>query len=113
MNNTFQTNRFPEKLLKITAIWQPRVIAEMNDYRFKDVRIEGNFVWHNHPETDETFIVLEDQLRIDFRDGDVCAGAGEMFILVVIVQPRMMSGFKSHSFCDRVRRLSDELTNSC
>lgn len=61
--------------------WQPRVVAEMNDYQFKIVRVEGDFVWHSHADTDETFIVLEGVLRLDFRDGHVELGAGEMFVV--------------------------------
>jgi mannose-6-phosphate isomerase-like protein (cupin superfamily) len=72
---------FSEKLERIGDLWEPRVIAEMNDYQFKLVRIEGDFVWHDHPETDETFIVLEGVLRIDFRDGAVRIGPGEMFVV--------------------------------
>src|SRR5262249_41022462 len=59
----------------------PRVVAEMNDYQFKIVKIEGDFVWHNHPETHETFLVLEGELRIDFRDRAVNGGPGELFVL--------------------------------
>lgn len=51
--------------------WQPKVIAQMNDYQFKIVKIAGDFIWHSHPETDESFIVVEGVLRIDFRDGYV------------------------------------------
>lgn len=69
------------KLGLIDERWQPKVIAEMNDYQFKLVKIEGDFVWHDHPETDETFLVLEGQLRIDFRDGHVSLGTGEMFVV--------------------------------
>lgn len=72
---------FAEKLSKFTDQWQPRVIAEMNDYQFKIVRIEGDFIWHDHAETDETFIVLEGTLRIDFRDGAVSIGPGEMYVV--------------------------------
>ena len=53
----------------------------MNDYQFKVVKIEGDFVWHSHADTDETFIVLDGVLRIDFRDGAVQIGAGEMFVV--------------------------------
>ncbi|HKR76979.1 MAG TPA: cupin domain-containing protein [Rhodanobacter sp.] len=53
----------------------------MNDYQFKLVRLEGDFVWHAHAETDEVFIVLEGRLRIDFRDGAVELAAGEMFVV--------------------------------
>jgi mannose-6-phosphate isomerase-like protein (cupin superfamily) len=81
MEKTYQAIRFSEKLAKITDFWQPRVIAEMNDYQFKVVRIAGDFIWHDHPDTDETFIVLSGQLRIDFRDGAVSIGAGEMFVV--------------------------------
>lgn len=61
--------------------WQPKVIAEMNDYQFKIVRLQGDFVWHDHKETDETFLVLEGDLRIDFRDGAVEIGPGELFVV--------------------------------
>jgi mannose-6-phosphate isomerase-like protein (cupin superfamily) len=77
---------FQDKLAKIPDFWQPRVIAEMNDYQFKLVRIEGDFLWHDHPETDETFIVLEGQLRIDLPDGHVLIGPGEMFVVPKGVQ---------------------------
>ena len=61
--------------------WQAKVIAEMNDYQFKVVKLQGDFIWHDHKNTDETFIVLEGDLRIDFRDGDVHLSAGEMFVV--------------------------------
>jgi mannose-6-phosphate isomerase-like protein (cupin superfamily) len=69
------------KLALIHDRWQPRVVAEMNDYQFKIVKIEGDFMWHDHPDTDETFIVLEGELRIDFRDGAVHLSQGEMFVV--------------------------------
>jgi len=72
---------FAEKLARITELWSPRVVAELNDYQFKLVRIEGDFLWHDHPETDEAFLVLDGELRIDFRDGAVRLGPGEMFVV--------------------------------
>ena len=53
----------------------------MNDYQFKIVKLQGNFIWHDHKNTDETFIVLEGTLRIDFRDGAVHVSTGEMFVV--------------------------------
>jgi mannose-6-phosphate isomerase-like protein (cupin superfamily) len=79
---------FARKLDLVDALWSPRVIAEMNDYQFKLVRIQGDFVWHDHPDTDETFIVLEGELRIDFRDGEVRLEAGEMFVVPAGVEHR-------------------------
>jgi mannose-6-phosphate isomerase-like protein (cupin superfamily) len=81
MQKTHQAINFSEKLTKFADHWQPRVIAEMNDYQFKIVRIAGDFIWHDHPETDEIFIVLSGQLRLDFRNGFVIVGPGEMFVV--------------------------------
>ena len=72
---------FKEKLAKITDHWSPRVIAELNDYQFKLAKIQGDFIWHSHPETDEAFIVLEGSLVIEFRDGRVEISPGEMFVV--------------------------------
>ena len=72
---------FVEKLSRFEGLWSPRVIAEMNDYQFKLVKIQGEFVWHDHPDTDEVFIVLEGSLEIEFRDGKVTLEAGEMFVV--------------------------------
>lgn len=70
-----------QKLGLIAEHWSPRVVAEMNDYQFKLVRLKGDFVWHDHPDTDEVFLVIEGALRIDFRDGAVHLAAGEMFVV--------------------------------
>jgi len=60
----------------------------MNDYQFKIVRLEGDFIWHDHKDTDETFIVLEGKLRIDFRDGSVELSAGEMFVVPKVIEQK-------------------------
>ena len=79
--STTQAINFAAKLALFDDRWQPRVIAQMNDYQFKLVKIEGDFVWHSHADTDETFIVLAVRLRIDFRDGAVHLGPGEMYVV--------------------------------
>jgi mannose-6-phosphate isomerase-like protein (cupin superfamily) len=76
-----QSINFKQKLALFTAQWQPKVIAEMNDYQFKVVKLKGDFVWHDHQETDETFIVLEGNLRIDLRSGSVHVAKGEMYVV--------------------------------
>lgn len=70
-----------DKFGLFTEQWTPKVVAEMNDYQFKLVKIEGDFVWHEHAETDETFMVIEGELRIDFRDDSVTIGPGEMVVV--------------------------------
>jgi mannose-6-phosphate isomerase-like protein (cupin superfamily) len=77
----YQSINFSRKFGLFQEQWQPKVIAEMNDYQFKIVKLEGDFVCHHHKDTDETFIVIEGTLRIDFRDGAVHVSDGEMFVV--------------------------------
>lgn len=77
----YQSLNFAEKLSLFDEQWSPKVIAEMNDYQFKVVKLQGDFIWHDHLDTDETFIVLEGQLRINFRDGQVLVSQGEMYVV--------------------------------
>ncbi len=72
---------FREKLSKFSEHWSPRVIAEMNDYQFKLVKLQGEFVWHDHKDTDEVFVVLEGEMEVGFRDRAVTIRAGEMFVV--------------------------------
>jgi mannose-6-phosphate isomerase-like protein (cupin superfamily) len=72
---------FADKYALFNEQWSPKVVAEMNDYQFKIVRLEGEFVWHQHSDTDETFIVLEGELVIHFCDGEVTVRAGEMYVV--------------------------------
>lgn len=72
---------FQEKFGRFNEQWLPKVVAEMNDYQFKVVKLQGDFIWHDHKETDETFIVVEGDLRIDFREGAVHVSTGEMFVV--------------------------------
>jgi mannose-6-phosphate isomerase-like protein (cupin superfamily) len=80
----YKAINFRQKFGLFSEQWRPKVIAEMNEYQFKVVKLQGDFVWHDHKETDETFIVVEGDLRIDFRDGavqvsrggDVCGSKG-------------------------------------
>ncbi len=70
-----------EKFSMFSEHWSPKIIAQMNDYHFKLVKFQGEFVWHNHSDTDEVFIVLDGSMTIHFRDGDVSVGAGEIFVI--------------------------------
>lgn len=84
----FNSINFKEKLSKFDDLWSPKVIAEMNDYQFKTVKVQGDFVWHKHEDTDEVFIVLEGELVIEFRDGKVELKAGEMFVVPKNIEHR-------------------------
>jgi mannose-6-phosphate isomerase-like protein (cupin superfamily) len=77
----YEPINFAEKLAKFSEHFSPKVVARMNDYEFRLAKIEGDFVWHSHAGTDEVFVVVEGEMRIDFRDGSVALRAGEMFIV--------------------------------
>ena len=77
----YQPINFEEKLTKFSEHWTPKIIAQMNDYHFKLVKVQGEFVWHDHPETDEVFVVLKGQLEIQLRHGTVKLNEGEMYVV--------------------------------
>ena len=77
----YEAINFTSKFELFSEHWRPKVIAAMNDYQFKLVKLQGDFVWHLHEDTDEAFVVLEGDLRIEFRDGAVNLGAGEMVVV--------------------------------
>ncbi len=70
-----------QKLTRFSEHWSPRVIAEMNDYQFKLVKLEGEFVWHTHEDTDEVFLVVAGEMQVGFRDRDVTLKAGELLVV--------------------------------
>ena len=85
------------KLSLIHEHWTPKVIAEMNDYQFKLVKLQGEFVWHSHADTDETFIVLDGQLRIELRDGHIDLGPGEMAVIPKGVEHKPCAAQEVHA----------------
>lgn len=77
----YEAINFAQKFTLFSEQWTPKVVAEMNDYQFKIVRLEGDFIWHVHADTDEAFLVLDGELRIDFRDGSVLLRQGELYVV--------------------------------
>ena len=77
-----------EKFSKFSEYWSPKIIAEMNDYQFKVVKIKGEFIWHNHTDTDETFLVIEGEMIIKFKDNKVKLSKGEMYVVPKGVEHR-------------------------
>ncbi len=70
-----------EKFSLFSDQWQPKRVARINDYDVRLVRLEGEFVWHAHDDTDEMFLVVEGKMKILFRDGEVTLRAGEMYVV--------------------------------
>ena len=69
------------KLKTFSDLWSPKVIAEMNDYQFKLVKIKDDFIWHSHEDTDEVFIVLEGTMYIEFNTEIVKLSEGELLVV--------------------------------
>lgn len=70
-----------EAFAQVPGPWQPHRLASVNDYDVKVVKIEGEFVWHSHADTDELFLVIEGELVIQLRDRDVVLGPNDVFVV--------------------------------
>ncbi len=70
-----------EKFGRFSDHWHPRIVAQINDYHVKLVKVKGEFVWHAHADQDEMFLVLEGNIVIRMRDGDVSLSAGDLFVV--------------------------------
>lgn len=85
------------KLAKFPEHWAPKIIAQMNDYHLKLVKFQGDFVWHDHRDTDEVFIVLDGEMTIRFRDGDVSVKKGEVFVIPKGAEHRTSARIECHA----------------
>ena len=72
---------FKNKFQKFTDQWSPKVIAELTDYQFKLVKIQNDFIWHKHDDTDEVFIVMDGEMFIEFETETIKLEKGEMIVV--------------------------------
>ena len=89
---------FSEKFSKLPSDdYSVGIVAKMNDYEFKLVKFKGEFVWHSHPDTDETFIILDGRMMMHFRDKLVELNSGEMIVIPKGVEhkPSSKEGYKA------------------
>ena len=77
-----------QKFSLFTEQWSPKVIGRINNYLVKIGKLEGDFVWHTHVDTDELFLVHKGELRIDMREGSVLLSKGQMFVVPKGVEHR-------------------------
>ena len=78
---SFKVINFKNKFSKFNDLWSPKVISELNNYQFKLVKINNDFIWHKHDDTDEAFIVIEGRMFIDLRNETVEINEGEMIVI--------------------------------
>jgi mannose-6-phosphate isomerase-like protein (cupin superfamily) len=85
-----------DKLAAFTDLWQPKIIAKLNDYHVKLAKIQGDFVWHSHAKTDELFLVLQGEMAIEFRDGVTQLAQGQLCIVPRGVEHRPSATRECH-----------------
>ena len=93
---TYEPVSLKEKLSLITRPWDPKIIGELNGQHVKLARLDGEFIWHSHQNEDELFLVLEGSLRLEFRDGEVTLGPGEIYIVPRGVEHRPVARDSAH-----------------
>ena len=91
-----QSINLQDKLSKFSEHWSPKIVAQMNDYHFKLAKVQGEFIWHDHPETDEVFLVLKGRLEIHLRDGKVTLNEGEMYVVPKGVEHKPVAESECH-----------------
>jgi mannose-6-phosphate isomerase-like protein (cupin superfamily) len=84
------------KLASFSEHWSPKIVGKFNGNDLMVVKCKGEFVWHSHPDTDDFFLVLKGQLRIEMRDGDVTLGPGELFVVPKSVEHRPVADEEVH-----------------
>ena len=88
---------FMEKFSKLPdEDYSVRIIAMMNDYEFKIVKFRGDFIWHSHADTDETFIILDGKMQMNFRDTVIEINPGEMIVIPKGVEHKPTSRQECH-----------------
>ncbi|MDY7091635.1 MAG: cupin domain-containing protein [Acidobacteriota bacterium] len=90
-----------DKLAMFTELWQPRIVGELNGHELKVAKVQGEFVWHHHDDTDDFFLVLQGRLRIQLRDGEgveseVELGPGELYVVPRGVEHRPVAQEETH-----------------
>lgn len=90
-----------EKLAMFTELWQPRIVGELNGHELKVAKVQGEFVWHHHDDTDDFFLVLKGRLRIQLREEEggeyeVELGPGELYVVPQGVEHRPVAEEETH-----------------
>jgi mannose-6-phosphate isomerase-like protein (cupin superfamily) len=70
-----------EGLSQFHDLWSPKIIADLNDYKVQLVKVQGEWVWHTHDDTDELFLVIAGRLAMQMREEDVELGPGGLLIV--------------------------------
>lgn len=91
-----RTVRLADKLAEIDEYWTPGIVAALNDYHVKLVKVRGEFCWHRHDDTDELFLVLAGRMTISLRDTDIEMAAGELYVVPKGVEHKPFAEHECH-----------------
>ena len=96
MTGTTQAVNLAEKLAQFSERWSPRTVATYNGHDVMVVKVDGEFTWHSHPDSDDFFLVLKGELDIELRDRVVRLRPGEMFIVPIGIEHRPVARGEAH-----------------
>lgn len=85
-----------QKLSMFSEHWQPKIVESFNGHDIMVVKVQGEFVWHSHPDTDDLFLVLKGRLTIQLRDGEVQLGPGDLYVVAKGVEHRPVAKEEAH-----------------
>ena len=85
-----------EKLAQFSEHWSPKIVGAFNGHDLMVVKVQGEFVWHSHPDTDDLFLVLKGELDIELRDRTVTLREGEVFVVPAGVEHRPVAREEAH-----------------
>lgn len=84
------------KLAQFSEQWSPKIVGQFNGHDLMVVKVEGEFVWHDHPDTDDFFMVLDGEVRIETEEGNVTLGPGEVYVVPKGVRHRPVADNEAH-----------------
>jgi len=85
-----------EKFGLISKFYDPKIVGEINESYVKLAKLKGDFPWHTHVDEDEMFFVIEGELLLKFRDGDVVLAPGEFMVVPKGVEHMPSAGDEVH-----------------
>ena len=85
-----------DKLTQFDAHWTPKIVGGFNGHDLMVVKVEGEFVWHSHPDTDDFFMVLKGEIDIEMRDQTVTLTEGEVYVVPAGVEHRPVARAEAH-----------------
>ncbi len=92
----YQAANLNEKLQQFSEHWSPRTVSEFNGHDIMVAKIQGEYHWHSHEDTDDFFYVLSGEVTIRLKEGDVILKPGELFVIPKGVEHQPVAAEEAH-----------------